>query len=166
MGSGKTHLGKILAAKLGFLFVDLDSVIENTEGVTIAQLFDNQGETHFRKIESDRLKDLSKWDEVVISTGGGAPCFHDNMAWMNANGITIYLKTDPHLLLNRLKSQTENRPLLSDKSDTELLDFIIQKIDERTLFYEMATIKITQTSDGYDIIFDILKKILDCRTSN
>jgi shikimate kinase len=166
MGSGKTYLGKQLASKLGFLFVDVDSVIENTEGVTIAQLFDSQGETYFRKVESDRLKGLEKWDEVVISTGGGAPCFHDNMDWMNAHGITVYLQTDPNLLLNRLKSETENRPLLRGKTDEELLDFIKNKIADRKLFYEKAKIIVAQNEDGDEIIFDILKKILDSRSSN
>ncbi len=166
MGSGKTYLGKQLASKLGFLFVDVDSVIENTEGVTIAQLFDNQGETYFRIIESERLKGLSKWDEVIISTGGGAPCFHDNMDWMNAHGITVYLKTDPNLLLNRLKSETENRPLLRGKTDADLLDFIKNKVEERTPFYEKAKIIVQQNEDGDEIIFEILKKILDSRSSN
>lgn len=166
MGSGKTYLGKQLASKLGFLFVDVDSIIENTEGVTIAQLFDSQGETYFRKIESERLQGLGKWDEVIISTGGGAPCYHDNMDWMNAHGITVYLKTDPQLLLNRLKSETENRPLLRGKTDTELLEFIINKVRERTPFYEKAKIIVQQNEDGDEIIFEILKKILDSRSSN
>jgi shikimate kinase len=166
MGSGKTYLGKQLASKLGFLFVDVDSVIENTEGVKIAQLFDSQGETYFRKIESDRLKALAKWDEVIVSTGGGAPCFHDNMDWMNTHGITVYLQTDPNLLLNRLKSETENRPLLRGKTDEELLDFIKNKIADRKPFYEKAKIIVAQNEDGDEIIFDILKKILDSRSSN
>jgi shikimate kinase len=166
MGSGKTYLGKQLASKLGFLFVDVDSIIENTEGVTIAQLFDNQGETYFRKIESERLQGLGKWDEVIISTGGGAPCFHDNMDWMNAHGITVYLKTDLNLLLNRLKSETENRPLLRGKTDAELLEFIKNKVRERTPFYEKAKIILEQNEDGEEIIFEILKKILDSRSSN
>jgi shikimate kinase len=166
MGSGKTYLGKQLASKLGFLFVDVDSIIENTEGVTIAQLFDSQGETHFRKIESERLQGLGKWDEVIISTGGGAPCFHDNMDWMNAHGITVYLKTDPNLLRNRLKSETENRPLLRGKTDVELLEFIKSKVAERTPFYEKAKIIVAQNEDGDEIIFEILKKILDSRSSN
>jgi shikimate kinase len=166
MGSGKTYLGKQLASKLGFLFVDVDSIIENTEGVTIAQLFDNQGETHFRKIESERLQGLGKWDEVIISTGGGAPCFHENMEWMNAHGITVYLKTDPNLLLNRLKSETESRPLLRGKTDAELLEFIKNKVRERTPFYEKAKIIVEQNEDGEEIIFEILKKILDSRSSN
>jgi shikimate kinase len=166
MGSGKTYLGKQLASKLGFLFVDVDSIIENTEGVTIAQLFDNQGETHFRKIESERLQGLGKWDEVIISTGGGAPCFHDNMDWMNANGITVYLKTDSQLLLNRLKSETDNRPLLRGKTDAELLEFIKNKVADRTPFYEKAKIIVEQNEDGDEIIFEILKRILDSRSSN
>jgi shikimate kinase len=166
MGSGKTYLGKQLASKLGYLFVDVDSVIENTEGATIPQIFEKKGETYFRKIESERLQGLGKWDEAIVSTGGGAPCFHENMEWMNAHGITVYLKTDPNILLNRLKSETENRPLLKGKTDAALLDFIKNKIVDRTPFYEKAKIIVEQNEDGDEIIFEILKKILDSRSSN
>ena len=163
MGCGKSHLGKILAQNLGFLFVDLDSIIENTEGGTVPEIFEKYGETHFRKIESDRLRGLQKWDEVVIATGGGAACFNDNMAWMNENGITVYLKTNPYLLLERLTPEVEKRPLLRGKSSRELLDFINSKVAERDKFYTQASIIVEQTEDGEEIIFDILEKILVLR---
>ena len=173
MGCGKSYLGKVLAQKLGFLFVDLDSIIENTsrnnrdrnnrEGGIIAEIFEKFGETHFRKIESERLRGLQKWDEVVVATGGGAACFNENMAWMNENGITVYLKTNPYLLLERLSSQTEARPLLRGKSSRELLDFITTKVSEREKFYLQAHIIVEQTENGEDIIFDILEKILEVR---
>ncbi len=174
MGCGKSYLGKVLAEKLGFLFVDLDSIIENTvtlerdddksvKGGRIGEIFEKFGETHFRKIESERLRGLQKWDDVVIATGGGAACFNDSMAWMNENGMTVYLKTNPYLLLERLLSQTEARPLLRGKSRNELLDFITTKVSEREKFYLQAHIVVEQTEDGEAIIFDILEKILDVR---
>jgi shikimate kinase len=159
MGSGKSYLGKILAQKLGFLFVDLDSLIENTEGGPVSEIFERQGETYFRNIESERLQGLQKWDEVVIATGGGAACFNDNMKWMNENGITIYLKTNPHLLLERLTPEVEKRPLLRGKSSEELLDFIETKVSEREQFYTQAAIIVEQNEDGDAIVFDILQKV-------
>jgi shikimate kinase len=163
MGCGKSYLGKILAQKLGFQFVDLDSIIENTEGERIGDIFEKQGETYFRKIESERLKGLQKWDEFVVATGGGAACFHDNMVWMNENGITVYLKTNPYLLMERLTPEVEKRPLLRGKSSRELLDFITVKVAERDKFYTQAAIIVEQNEDGEDIIYDILERILALR---
>jgi shikimate kinase len=159
MGCGKSYLGKILAQKLGFQFVDVDSIIEHTEGERVGAIFEKQGEAQFRKIESERLRGLQKWDEVVVATGGGAACFNDNMAWMNDNGITVYLKTNPHLLLERLLPEVEKRPLLRGKSEQELLNFINTKVAERDTFYTQATIIVEQNEDGEAIIFAILERI-------
>jgi shikimate kinase len=161
MGCGKSFIGRRLADLLGFQFVDVDTLIENTEGVTIAQLFENQGETHFRQIETDTLKRLGKWSEVVIATGGGAACFHNNMDWMNANGVTIYLKATPELLLSRLKSEAEKRPLLRGRSEPELLDFIRQKLADREPFYSQATLIVKQNDDGEQVVTDVLSALYD-----
>ena len=166
MGCGKSYIGRQLAEKLGFLFVDVDSLIENTEGDIVAHIFENQGETYFRKIESERLKDLKKWSEIVIATGGGAACFHDNMAWMNENGMTVYLKATPELLLERLKNEAEKRPLLRGRTEPELLDFIKNKVAEREFFYNQANIIIEQNENNNEIVFDILQKILNHRIAN
>ena len=163
MGCGKSFIGKDLADKLGFLFADLDSLIvsnhSNTEGSSIAQIFDNQGETYFRKLESDTLRGVGKWSNLVVATGGGAACFHDNMAWMNENGVTIYLKTAPQLLMQRLENEIEKRPLLRGKSDNELLDFIETKVREREPFYNQANIIINQETNDENLVFIILEKI-------
>jgi shikimate kinase len=159
MGCGKSYIGRLLAAKLGFQFVDADAVIENTEGVTIAQIFVHQGETYFRKVESETLRTFKKWDNMVVATGGGAPCFHDSMAWMNENGITVYLKATPELLLSRLKSETHHRPILGGRTDADLLHFIEQKLVERNPFYTQATITIEQKSDGDHIVLDIINAL-------
>jgi shikimate kinase len=159
MGCGKSYIGKKLADQMGYTFLDLDTVIEEKEGSTIAQLFDNKGETYFRKIESDCLKSLSALDNVVIATGGGAPCFHDNMAWMNANGTTVYLKTHIPLLAKRLKNEINHRPLLRGKSYRELVDFIKTRVREREArYYKYAHITVKQAKDGDDIIAEIAEK--------
>lgn len=166
MGCGKSYVGKRLAAKFGFQFVDIDNIIENTEGVTIAQIFANQGETFFRQLESDTLKRLEKWDNIVIATGGGAACFHDNMKWMNEKGVTIYLKATPELLLSRLKSETEHRPILNGRTDLDLLHFIENKLAERAQFYEKAVVVVEQTTDGDQVIDDIVNALYNRVTAN
>jgi shikimate kinase len=159
MGCGKSYIGQKLAAILGYTFLDLDTVIEDKEGVSIAQLFDNKGETYFRKIESDCLKSLASLDNVVIATGGGAPCFQDNMTWMNANGTTVYLKTHIPLLAKRLKNQIDHRPLLRGKSYRELVAFIKTRVREREAhYYKYAHITVKQAKDGEGIIAEIVKK--------
>src|SRR5215217_1973749 len=104
MGSGKTFVGKKLAQLLKTTFIDLDEVIEKSEEKTISQIFSQNGEEFFRERESHYLKSLSERSNVVIATGGGTPCFHDNMKWMNENGITIYLKAKSEILFDRLKN--------------------------------------------------------------
>ncbi len=159
MGSGKSYVGRPLAAKLGFQFVDVDDIIEHTEGVTIAQIFENKGETYFRQLESEILRGLGKWENIVIATGGGAACFNNNMDWMNEQGVTIYLKASPELLLSRLKTETHKRPLLAGRTDADLLGFIENKIAERAQFYEKDSLIIEQVSDGEDIVVDIINAL-------
>ena len=166
MGCGKSYVGKRLATKFGFQFVDIDNIIENTEGSTIAQIFANQGETFFRQLESDTLKRLEKWDNIVIATGGGAACFHDNMQWMNEKGVTIYLKATPELLLSRLKSETEHRPILNGRTDLDLLEFIEMKLAERSQFYERALVTVEQLTDGDQIIDDIVNALYNRASAN
>lgn len=166
MGSGKSYIGRPLAAKLGFQFVDVDDIIEHTEGVTIAQIFENKGETYFRQLESDILRGLGKWENIVIATGGGAACFHKNMSWMNEQGVTIYLKASPELLLSRLKNETHQRPLLAGRTDTDLLDFIENKLTERAQFYDKASLIIEQVSDGEDIVVDIINALYNRISQN
>lgn len=166
MGCGKSYIGRLLAAKMRFQFVDADSIIENTEGATIAQIFVNQGETYFRKIESEILRGLQKWDNIVVATGGGAPCFHDSMDWMNENGITIYLKASPQLLLSRLKTETDHRPILGGRTDDDLLHFIEEKLQDRDAFYSKATITIEQEGDGDHIVLDIINSLYNIIIEN
>ncbi len=151
MGCGKSTIGRELAELLGYTFVDLDAYIEDTEYLSIPEIFKLKGEKGFRLIEQQCLKELGKLNKVVIATGGGTPCFFDNQDWMNENGTTVYLKTSPELLFKRLKSQTAQRPLLADKTEEELKDFIDSKLQERKVFYENAELTYEQYEEGTQV---------------
>lgn len=138
MGSGKTTLGKQLARKLGYRFIDQDDYIEETSGLTIAEYFSRNGEQAFRKYEHEALKNLLEFDNVVISTGGGTPCFFNNIDIMNENGLAIYLRMKPEVLKSRLKHAQAERPLIKGKTEEELLEFIKFKLTEREPFYLKA----------------------------
>ncbi|HYV92247.1 MAG TPA: shikimate kinase [Chitinophagales bacterium] len=138
MGSGKTFLGKQLAEMMNYEFIDLDEVIEKSEGSSISGIFSSKGEEYFREKESISLKSFSETRNAIIATGGGTPCFHDNMNWMNEHGITVYLNHSPEILFQRLKPEADHRPLLSGKSDEELLHFIQTKLQERNPFYSQS----------------------------
>jgi len=140
MGSGKSSLGKGLAAQLGIPFFDLDELIEMKAGYSIAEIFEKEGEGHFRKLESTTLKSLAEASKCIIATGGGTPCFFDNIDWMNENGMTLYLKCSPTRIVQRLKNGLTHRPILKDKSEKELLLFIEQHLIDRSPNYERAQI--------------------------
>ena len=133
MGSGKTAMGKLLAKRLELTFIDLDSYIENKYRRTVAQIFAENGESGFREIERNCLH------EVVIATGGGAPCFYDNMAFMNLCGDTIYFRLTPEHLAERLSSSRAGvRPLLRDKTGDELQQYISETLQRREPYYLRA----------------------------
>lgn len=138
MGSGKTTAGKRLAHKLGYQFVDLDELIEIKQNKSITQIFDEMGEDAFRTIERKLLHTTFSLENTVISTGGGAPCFFDNMEQMNSNGKTVYIELSPKELAARLSSAKAERPIIKDKSDDELLKFIEKALLHRRLFYSKA----------------------------
>ena len=117
MGAGKTTLGKQLAEKLNYEFIDLDHYIENRYRKTVGSIFEEKGEDGFRKIEHNMLHEAGEFDNVIIATGGGAPCFYNNIEYMNTQGITIYLKTSPLTLHQRLKVARNSRHLLRDKTE-------------------------------------------------
>jgi len=139
MGSGKTAMGKLLAKRLGLTFLDLDSYIENKFRRTIATIFKEDGEAGFREIEKTCLHEVAEFEDVVIATGGGAPCFFDNMDYMNLRGETIYIKLTPEHLAKRLStSKAGVRPLLRDKTGKELLQHITETLKHREPFYMQA----------------------------
>jgi shikimate kinase len=145
MGSGKSHWAKIWAAKNHLGYLDLDHVIEAEENKTIADIFEKNGEDYFRKVEAKKLRECEAFQNTIVSCGGGAPCFFDNMKWMNEHGKTIYLKANPEEIMRRLENGQEERPLIKKFNRGELLFFIDQKLKERENFYQMATLQFAST---------------------
>jgi shikimate kinase len=156
MGSGKTTLGRKLASKMDYEFIDLDHKLEQQVELSIAEYFSFFGEDAFRKLESEVLKKTVYSENVVISTGGGLPCYFDNMDWMKANGKTVYIKLSPKTLADRLETGKEERPLLQDKRGDDLVLFIEQKLAEREKYYSQANI----IADGLSLTAERLEQIL------
>ncbi|MBX7108239.1 MAG: AAA family ATPase [Chitinophagales bacterium] len=140
MGSGKSTVGKQLAALLHYDFIDLDEYLQQQEGTTITQLFEEKGEAYFRERESEYLRRFDASKTQVVATGGGTPCFWENMEWMNQQGTTVYLKATPALLANRLRNEQSHRPLLRGKTGQEVFDYISGKLAEREKYYLSAKV--------------------------
>lgn len=140
MGAGKTTAGRELAKELNLEFVDLDHFIQARYQKTVGQIFSDVGEGEFRNIEKSILKEVGEFEDVVISTGGGTPCFFDNIEYMNQVGTTIYLKASADVLASRLNDCKEKRPLIKDKNEEELLRFVTDTLEKREPFYSKAKI--------------------------
>lgn len=156
MGSGKTTLGKKLAAKLNRPFVDLDLVFEEKEGCTIGEYFTYHGEAAFRKEEASIIRNTVYPANGIISTGGGVPCFHNNMDWMNANGLTIYINLPVKTLADRLGNAKVPRPVLGGKKGEELEKHIAERLSEREVFYKKARVSLT----GINLTAEDLEKVI------
>lgn len=152
MGVGKTTAGRELAKSLNLEFIDLDSFIQNRYNKTISQIFEEEGEAKFREMENKILKEVAEFENVVISTGGGVPCFFDNMEIMNKAGVTIYMKASPVLLAERLNLCKEKRPLIKDKDEDQMLEFVLESLEKRSSFYHQAKIiyETDKLIDKYD----------------
>ncbi len=138
MGSGKTTVGRALAKDLGLQFYDLDWYIESRRRKTIPQLFAERGEEGFREIEHNMLHEVAEFEDIVLSCGGGTPCFYDNIDYMNSLGEVIWLKADPEVLYKHLLMGKTERPLLKGKSPEELITFIREQLEKREPFYSKA----------------------------
>lgn len=138
MGAGKTTIGRALSKTLGLPFYDLDQYIENRMHKTVKQLFDTVGEDGFRRIEHDMLHEAGEFEDIILSCGGGTPCFFDNMEYMNCQGETVYLKADIDTLCRHLRLGGTVRPLLLGKDDTQLKEHIQRQLAEREPFYMRA----------------------------
>lgn len=150
MGAGKTTVGKELAMQMNLSFIDLDHYIEARYHKTIGQLFEEKGEDAFRDIECKLLHEVAMIENVVVSTGGGAPCFFDNMSYMNQTGITVYLKVSPKELAMRLELVKHTRPILKGRCGKELEQFIVDNLERRIPWYMQAS-----------VIFDAEKMLTD-----
>lgn len=161
MGSGKSSIGKQLAAKLGYTFTDLDGQIEAEEKRSISEIFLDKGVLYFRNRENSLLRTLAKEDtNSVIATGGGTPCYGDTMDFLLSNKrcITVYLKASLEPLCDRLFLEKDNRPLIAHIEDKEVLkDFVRKHLFERAFYYNQS--EITISIDGATIE-EILEEIV------
>lgn len=158
MGVGKTSIGKRLAKAISLEFCDLDSIITANESMSISQIFESVGEEGFRNIEAATLGSLSG-KEMVVSTGGGTPCFHENMHFMLQNGVVIWLKVRPEIIASRLKSAKQKRPLIAKLDDDEILDFVEEELKLRETFYEKAEIHYDATNFSSQRLQDLVEAI-------
>ena len=140
MGSGKTTTARKLASGLKWSFIDIDREIEVSAGKSINDIFSESGEDFFRELESETLQNLDIHKDTVISVGGGAPCFSDNMDFMKKSGIIIYLRMTPRQIISRLSAETGKRPLIKDIEKNDLQQYIEEKLSEREKYYNRATI--------------------------
>lgn len=156
MGTGKTYWGRLWSEQQQMRFFDLDTEIEKNTGLTIPQIFEQHGEDFFRQKERERLHSFEQDDHLILSTGGGAPCFYDNMQWMNENGLTIYLDSPVEVLKERLVKEKEHRPLIKQFDEEGLDNYIKNKLQERNKFYSQARI-ILPTESISDTTFNEIK---------
>lgn len=160
MGSGKTTIGKALSKDTGLQFYDLDWYIESRMHKTVKQIFDEQGEEGFRRIEHNMLHEVGEFENVIISCGGGTPCFFDNMDYINRQGDVVYLKASPEVLHKHLKMGKTVRPLLLNKTPEEVEEFIKSQLQERKPFYEKANHTLdVDLMDNYEKIKISVEKV-------
>lgn len=162
MGSGKSTLGQRVAATLDVPFFDTDRVVESQAGMSIPELFEAYGEPYFRNLEADILRQTTFYPKSLNATGGGLPCYEDNMAWMNKHGITVYLQWPDEILRNHVFQERKSRPLLSSLSDpdarhriSELLSMRKPKYEESAITLELSGIE----DDDYQLLEKACKYI-------
>lgn len=153
MASGKSVIGKLLSSKINIDFVDLDAYIENQEKMSITNIFSKKGEIYFRKVESLYLDKLLKEDKsYIISTGGGTPCYGNNLKEIKNSAISIYLKASIKVIYNRLLLESEQRPIVSEIQKNKLEEFIAKHLFERRSFYEQSNFTVDVNDKSIDEI--------------
>ena len=160
MGAGTTTVGKALSKELGIIFYDLDWYIESRMRKSVSQIFAERGEEGFRQIEYNMLHEVAEFENVIISCGGGTPCFFDNMDYLNQQGQVVYLKADPEVLYKHLLMAKVERPLLKNKTPEELITFIREQLEKREPYYSKARYTLdVNLLDNYDKIKISVAKI-------
>lgn len=165
MASGKTYLGSRISDALGIPFVDMDEEIIVQNKKSINQIFEEEGEDGFRKSERKVLESFitsakSRKTPLIISTGGGAPCFYDNMKLMKNNGLTIFINPSPEILAARLAKDKEERPLIRKKSANEILEFVRTKLSDRMEFYRKADILFNPIHNDPDLDSRLMSNVV------
>lgn len=158
MGTGKSYWGARWAKQHQMHFFDLDTEIEKAENATIAQIFEQKGESFFREKEREILHHFAGKKNFILSTGGGTPCFFDNIQWMNQEGVTVFLETPVPVLLKRLAAEKDHRPLVRSLTDDQLEAFIRERLLQRSPFYSQAKM-IVSTELVTDTTFDEIKRV-------
>ena len=163
-GSWEDHRRKALSKELGLFFYDLDWYIETRMHKKVKEIFDERGEEGFRKIEYNMLHEVAEFENVVISCGGGTPCFYDNMEYMNRQGTVVYLKCSPEVLFRHLKMGKGVRPLLLGKNDEELMTFIREQLEKREKYYLQANnivdVTLMESPDKIAITVEKVKELV------
>lgn len=161
MGSGKSHISKILSEKLNFRLIDLDKEISKRNKLTIPEIFAKKGEIYFRKLEREALEEILATEEnLVLSLGGGTPAYYNNMEIINTNSKSIFLRASVETLTERLSKQKEKRPLIANISDEDLPEFIAKHLFERNAFYGKAQFQVnTDSREPEEIVTEIIEKL-------
>jgi len=161
MGSGKSHISKILSDKLHFKLIDLDKEIFLRNKLTIPEIFEKKGEIYFRKLERETLEEILAGEEnLVLSLGGGTPVYYNNMEIINNNSKSVFLRASVSTLADRLSKQKEKRPLIARISEEELPEFIAKHLFERNPFYGKAQFTVsTDHREPEDIVNEIIEKL-------
>ena len=159
MGSGKSTVGKRLANRLDFSFVDLDKRIEEYANASIQEIFDNSGEDLFRQVENHVLNKVLEQDNIVIATGGGTPCHSNNMAKLKQSGFVVYLYLSPEKIKKRIEKAKKSRPLVKDFKKEGLLLFVQNHLEERSIYYEEADLKIDADRINATLLDEIKAKV-------
>lgn len=158
MGSGKSTLGKAMAAKMEYEFIDLDAFIEAENQQTIPEIFSTKGESEFRTMENNALKKVITMDNVIVACGGGTPCYYNNMDLMKNNGITVYIKMSADSLVSRLLTAEEKRPLIANKTEEELRKFVARQLEKREDFYQQAQYTVKGKNIDVDELASFVKE--------
>lgn len=166
MGAGKTTVGRMLAKDMGLMFYDLDWYITSRMRRTVAQIFEESGEEGFRRIERNMLHEVAEFENVVISCGGGTPCFFDNMDYLNLQSETVYLKATPEVLYAHLKMGKSVRPLLLNKTPEEVEAFVKQQLQQREPYYSKAKhvldVNVLDSRDKVRVSVRNIRRMLKC----
>ena len=162
MGSGKSTIAKSLATKVGLPYLDLDEIIEKRENTTLKNLFSNKGELYFRKLEHEVLSELmNNQNSFILSLGGGTPCYANNHEVIKGeNRESIYLSASIDTLYSRLQNENDNRPLIANKSEDEMKEFIAKNLFDRSYYYNQAKYKVTIDNKSVGEIVSEIEKLL------